>query len=177
MALCSLNRDLLRTTSCGYNLPQIKDIWLSNFSDVTDTKLTNDGVGDCIEVSGITLASGATFYHIEPAKDSVEFTDELVVEDNGNKYRTHTLTFNVVGQYDACMRDSLDALSLGRYFAVVVDANGNWLVLGRLTGLEAETATLSGGGDTNGITVTLSANVTESAIPLTDEAIATVKGE
>ena len=177
MALCSLNKDLLRTTSCGYNLPQIKDIWLSNFSDVTDTKLTNDGVGDCIEVSGITLASGATFYHIEPAKDSVEFTDELVVEDNGNKYRTHTLTFNVVGQYDACMRDSLDALSLGRYFAVVVDANGNWLVLGRLTGLEAETATLSGGGDTNGITVTLSANVTESAIPLTDEAIATVKGE
>lgn len=177
MALCSLNKDLLRTTSCGYNLPQIKDIWLSNFSDVTDTKLTNDGVGDCIEVSGITLASGATFYHIEPAKDSVEFTDELVVEDNGNKYRTHTLTFNVVGQYDACMRDALDALSLGRYFAVVVDANGNWLVLGRLTGLEAETATLSGGGDNNGITVTLSANVTESAIPLTDEAIATVKGE
>lgn len=177
MALCSLNKDLLRTTSCGYNLPQIKDIWLANYSDVTDTDLTNDGVGDCIEVSGITLASGATFYHIEPAKDSVEFTDELVVEDNGNKYRTHTLTFNVVGQYDACMRDSLDALSLGRYFAVVVNANGNWLVLGRLTGLEAETATLSGGGDNNGITVTLSANVTESAIPLTDEAIATVKGE
>ena len=75
------------------------------------------------------------------------------------------------------MRDALDALSLGRYFAVVVTADGQWLALGRLTGLEAETATLSGGGDTNGIAVTLSANVTESAIPLNAAAIAVVKGE
>ncbi|WP_406535453.1 hypothetical protein [Methanobrevibacter sp.] len=179
MALCSLNRDLLRTTFCGYSLPEVKDIYLANFSEVT-TALTayTDTVNEaCTEITAITLASGATFYHIEPAKDSVEFTDELVVEDNGNKYRTHTLTFNVSGQYDSCMRDALDALSLGRYFAVVVTADGQWLALGRLTGLEAETATLSGGGDTNGIAVTLSANVTESAMPLSAEAIADVKGE
>ena len=174
MAICALNRDLLRTTSCGYNLPEVKDIWLANFTDVTDSKISS---GECAEVTALTLASGASFYHIEPAKNSVTFTDELVVEDNGNKYRTQTLTFNVVGTYDACMRDTLDALSLGRYFAVAVDANGSWLALGRLTGLEAETATLSGGGDTNGITVTLSANVTESAIPLSDAVIAIVKGE
>ena len=177
MALCSLNKDLLRTTSCGYSLPEVKDIWLANFSDVTNSATGNTVDDGCAEVSAITLASGATFYHIEPAKNSVEFTDELVVEDNGNKYRTHTLTFNVTGQYDACMRDALDALSLGRYFAVVVTADGQWLALGRLTGLEAETATLSGGGDTNGIAVTLSANVTESAIPLSAAAIAVVKGE
>lgn len=174
MALCSLNKDLLRTTSCGYSLPEVKDIYLANFADVTGVTTANTVDDGCAEITGI---SGATFYHIEPAKDSVEFTDELVVEDNGNKYRTHTLTFNVSGQYDACMRDALDALSLGRYFAVVVTADGQWLALGRLTGLEAESATLSGGGDTNGIAVTLSANVTESAMPLSADAIKDVKGE
>lgn len=174
MAICALNKDLLRTEFCGYSLPEVKDIYLANFADVVtaDTAVTED----CEEITAITLAKDAQFYHIEPAKDSVSFTDELVVEDNGNKYRTHTLTFNVAGKYDACMHTVLDALSLGRYFAVVATADGEYLALGRLTGLEAETATLSGGGDTNGITVTLSANVTESAIPLSEAAISVVKG-
>lgn len=175
MAICALNKDLLRTEFCGYSLPEVKDIYLANYADVitAETAVTED----CEEITAITLETDAQFYHIEPAKDSVNFTDELVVEDNGNKYRTHTLTFNVAGKYDACMHTVLDALSLGRYFAVVATADGEYLALGRLTGLEAETATLSGGGDTNGITVTLSANVTESAIPLNDAAIKKVKGE
>lgn len=173
---CALNKDLLRTETCGYSLPEVKDIYLANYADVTASAIASDS-GNCEEVTSITITSGAQFYHIEPAKDSVNFTDELVVEDNGNKYRTHTLTFNVAGKYDACMHTVLDALSLGRYFAVVATADGEYLALGRLTGLEAETATLSGGGDTNGITVTLSANVTESAIPLNDAAIAVVRGQ
>lgn len=174
MANCLLNKDLLRSTSCGYNLPEVKDIYLANYTDVTNVVVPS---GSCAEVTAIEMASGASFYHIEPAKNSVTFTDELVVEDNGNKYRTVNLTFNPTGTYDACMRDVLDALSLGRYIGVVVDGNGNWLMLGRIGGLEASTATLSGGGDTNGITVTLTANVTESAIPLSEAAIADVKGE
>lgn len=175
MAICSLSRDLLRTTSCGYSLPEVKDIYLANYSDVTATTVSADSA-NCESVASISLANSAKFYHIEPAKNSVTFTDSLVVEDNGNRYRTHTLTFNIAGQYDSCMHMDLDALSLGRYFAVVVTADGNWLALGRLTGLEAETAELSGGGDNNGISVTLSANVTESAIPLSTAAINTVKG-
>lgn len=176
MAICVLTKDLLRTESCGYSLPEVKDIYLANFADVTSNVSEPDEDG-CQEVTAITLASGASFYHIEPRKNSTTFTDELVVEDNGNKYRTHTLSFGVAGQYDECMHGVLDALSLGRYFAVVVTADGSWLVLGRLTGLEADTATLAGGGDSNGIEVTLSANVTESAIPLADSMIAVVKGE
>lgn len=177
---CSLNRDLLRGSSCGYSLPEVKDIYLANYIDVTASTVsasTSEAYSGCgEEVTSISLASGAKFYHIEPAKDSVTFTDELVVEDNGNKYRTHTLTFNIAGQYDPCMHLDLDALSLGRFFGVVVTADGKWLALGRLTGLEASAATLSGGGDQNGISVTLSANVTESAVPLSDAAINVVKG-
>lgn len=172
---CKLNKNLLRTDSCGYSLPEVKDIYLANYVDVTSTAL-GETSGGCEEITAITMTTGTTFYHVEPAKNSVTFTDELVVEDNGNKYRTHTLTFNPTGRYDACMHDVLDALSLGRFFVVVKTADGEYLALGRLTGLEASAATLSGGGDTNGITVTLSGNVTESAIPLASGAISVVTG-
>lgn len=175
MAICSLNKDLLRSETCGYSLPEVKDIYLANYSDVSST--VSADTGGCEVVATLTLKGSEKFYHIEPAKDSVTFTDELVVEDNGAKYRTHTLSFTVAGQYDSCMHQVLDALSLGRYFAVVVTADGQWLALGRLTGLEAETATLSGGGDTNGMQIVLSANVTESAVPLSETAINVVKGE
>lgn len=184
MALsCSLTRDLLRTSSCGYSLPEVKDIYLANYSDVSATTVA-DGVaygeasGGCSGsvITQLSMSGSSKFYHIEPAKNSVTFEDTLVVEDNGNKYRTHSLTFNVSGKYNQCLHDDLDALALGRYFAVVVTADGMWLALGRIGGLEAETATLSGGGDTNGLQIVLSGNVTESAVPLSEAAVNVVKG-
>lgn len=172
---CSLNKDLLRKDSCGYSLPTIVDIYVANFSEVTAAPVEYDCESG-VTVTGITLASGASFYHIEPAKDSTSFTDELVVEDNGNRYRTHTITFNLNGKYDKNMVCPLDALSLGRFFVVVHTADDEYLALGRAVGLEANAASLAGGGDTNGITITLSGNVTESAVPLSEAAINVVKG-
>lgn len=182
MAICSLNRDLLRTTSCGYSLPEVKDIYLANYDDISgttaDTGVAYGAESGCsgTVITTIVMKNTAKFYHIEPAKNSVTFEDTLVVEDNGNKYRTHSLTFNVAGKYDQCLHDDLDALALGRYFAVVVTADGTWLGLGRLGGLEAETATLAGGGDTNGLQIVLTGNVTESAVPLAEAAVNVVKG-
>lgn len=173
MALtCKLSNDILRTNSCGYSLPEVTDIYLANYSDVASTTLDADGK----VISAITLASGASFYHIEPAKNSTTFEDALVVEDSGAKYRTHTLTFSVTGVYDGNRHLDFDNLSLGRYFAVVKTAEGNYLAMGRTTGLEAETATLSGGGDNNGMQIVLSANIAESVIPLSSDAVSTVVG-
>ena len=108
---CSLNKDLLRTNTCGYSLPEVKDIYVANFSDVTSAPVEYDCESG-VSVTAITLANSAKFYHIEPAKNSVTFTDELVVEDNGNKYRTHTITFNLTGKYDKDMVCPVDALAL-----------------------------------------------------------------
>ena len=176
MALsCNLNKNLLKSNTCGYSLPEVKDIYIANFADVTAAQVDYNCESG-VTVTGITLATGATFYHIEPAKNSVTFTDELVVEDNGNKYRTHTITFNINGKYDKDMVCPVDALALGRFFVVVATADGEYLALGRTVGLEASAQSIAGGSDSNGITVTLSANVTESAVPLAEGAIATVKG-
>lgn len=174
MASCTLNKDLLRSTTCAYSLPEVKDIYLANFADVTSAG-TNYDCESGVTVTGISLANSAKFYHIEPAKNSVTYTDELQVEDNGNKYRTHTLTFTLAGKYDKDMVCPVDALALGRFFVVVATADGEYLALGRTVGMEASEQSVAGGGDTNGITVTLTANITEAAVPLNADAIATVK--
>ena len=171
MAVCSLDKDLLRSTSCGYSLPQIVTLYVANFADV---KTTLPEEGD--EISGITMVSGATFHVIEPAKNSASFTDELVTNDNGARYRTQNITFSVTGQYDKDKHSALDALSLGKYFVVAKTAEGSYIAFGRRTGLEASAASNAGGSDTNGMTITLTADVTESALPLTQEAINTVIG-
>lgn len=171
MAVCNLNRNLLRTTSCGYSLPEIVDIYLINYGELSGTPSAHTDSEGCEELTTIPLASGNSTYHIEPTKNSASFEDTLVVEDSGNKYRNASVTFNVAGVYDGCMKASLDALSLGRYFVVVKTADGNYLGLGRIAPLEAETVTLAGGSDTNGMQVVLSGNVAESPIPLSTEAV------
>ena len=173
MAVCSLDKDLLRSTSCGYSLPQIVTLYVANFADV---KTTVPEEGD--EISGITMVSGSTFHVIEPAKNSASFTDELVTNDNGARYRTQNITFSVTGQYDKDKHSALDALSLGKYFVVAKTAEGSYIAFGRRTGLEASAASNSGGSAdaNNGMTITLTADVTESALPLTKEAINTVIG-
>ena len=173
MAVCSLHKDLLRSTSCGYSLPQIVTLYVANFADV---KTTLPEEGD--EISGITMVSGSTFHVIEPAKNSASFTDELVTNDNGARYRTQNITFSVTGQYDKDKHSALDALSLGKYFVVAKTAAGSYIAFGRRTGLEASAASNSGGSAdaNNGMTITLTADVTESALPLTKEAIAQVIG-
>ena len=166
MAVCSLDKDLLRSTSCGYSLPQIVTLYVANFADVKGT-LPEDGD----EISGITMVETAKFHVVEPAKNSASFTDELVTNDNGARYRTQTITFSVTGQYDKDKHSALDALSLGKYFVVAKTAEGSYIAFGRRTGLEASAASNAGGSDTNGMTITLTADVTESALPLTQEAI------
>lgn len=176
MALsCSLTRNLLKSTSCAYSLPEITDIYLANYNDVSATTISADSANCSADiVTNITMVNTAKWFHIEPMKNSVDFSDTLTTGDTGNKYRVHSLTFSPAGAYDACMHADFDALSLGRFIGVVKTADGQFLMLGRVAGLEADTATLAGGQSENGITVTLTANATESALPLGQQAITVV---
>ena len=180
MAVCTLNKDLIRKTTCGYSLPEITDIYLANYEEVTGTTLTANTSGGS-EVASISMKESAKWYHVEPAKNSATFSDALVVADAGNKYRTHTLGFTINGTYNASMVDAIDALALGRFMAVVKTAEGSYLMLGRLNPLEAASdgANLNGEGSngSNGIAVSLTGNETESALPLAEAAVATVTGK
>ena len=37
MAICKLNNNLLRTSQCGYSLPEIVDLYLVNYEDLSGT--------------------------------------------------------------------------------------------------------------------------------------------
>ena len=167
MAICKLNSNLTRTSFCGYSLPEIAEIYLISSDDLSGTPgISSDSETGCEEISGITYADGAEVFKIEPNRNSASFEDTLVVADNGTKYRNASITFSVAGKYDACMHGSLDALSLGKYLVIVHTADDNYLAFGRISPLEAETVTLAGGSDNNGLTVVLSGNVAESPLPL-----------
>ena len=180
MAVCKLAQDILKSTFCGYSLKQIVELYIANAEDVTATTVGAPTEGKGVEVKTITLAASAKFYKIEPAKDTATFTDSLQVGDGGSKYRQSSITWNISGEYTSEMVDVLDALSLGRFVIVAKLSDGSYVMFGRLTPMEAETASLESAAEAtgfNGITVTFTNSTVESPLPLSDEAVQTVTGK
>ena len=179
MAVCKLTQDILKSSFCGYSLKQIVELYLANAEDVTATTVGAPTEGGGVEVKTITMASSAKFYKIQPAKDSATFEDSLQVGDGGSKYRQSSITWNISGEYTAKMVDVLDALSLGRFVIVAKLSDGNYVMFGRLTPMEAETANLSSAAEAtgfNGVTVTFTNATVESPLPLSEDAVKTVLG-
>lgn len=180
MAVCILSKDLKRSETCGYSLNEVAKIYLANFEDVAEAPLGNC-TGGGVQVADITMVEvegvKKRWYEVIPTKGSASFSDALVAEDNGAKYRTHTLNFSFNGAFDCEMPNVIDALSLGKFIAVVQYADGSWIMLGRVMGLEADSDGANFGGENSaGITVVLSGNQAESALPLSDVAVEKVTG-
>lgn len=170
MAICLLNKSLTKDTQCGYSLPQIVELYLMNFGEVTGTTVAEN------QVTAITFGETAKAYKVEPAINSANWSDNLAVGASGNKYRIHTVGFSYNSAYNSGMVDSVDALSLGKYIAVSRMADGSYLMFGRNTGLEAgaDGVNNSGSGDATaqaGLVVTLTANTLEAALPLSEDAV------
>ena len=175
---CLLNQNLTRTEFCGYSLKQISDIYLANYQNVSTDLSTDSTTGTSLvsgyTVTGTTLENDDKWYHIEPAKDSSSYNDDLVVGGNGSKYRTHTMTFSFNSEYNENVAQALDMLSLGRFVAILKLSDGNGIMLGRLTGLEASAASSlseAAADGQNGITITLECNTTEPALVVSGDVI------
>lgn len=182
MAVCSLNKSLLRSNICGYQLNDITAIYLANFSDVSGTSIADcDGTGateDGAIVTAVTLVESAKWSKIEPARNSAAYSDTLVVTDGGAKYRTHQITFNFNAKVDCMTPNIVDALSLGKFIAVVSLADGSNVMVGRLAGIEADTVQIggeAGANSANGIQVTLNGNQAESVLPVDDAVMTSIK--
>lgn len=175
---CKLNKGLTRTDACGYSLKQINDIYLANYGDIKASDITfgtGETANDEYEVK--TITGTAKWYHIEPAKDTSSYNDDLVIGGNGSKYRTHTMTFSFAGAYGIDLAKFIDEISLGKYVAVLKLSDGTGVMLGRLTGMEASAASSlseAAADGQNGLTVTLECNTTEPALVMSAAALATV---
>ena len=178
MAVCTLSKNLLKSNSCGYSLNSISNLYLANFEEVSGTT-TSACTSGGVEVTSISMSGSSKWYKVTPNKNSGSFSDALVATDNGVKYRTHSISFTFSSHFDCEMPDVIDALSLGKFIAAVETAGGEHIMLGRISGLEADSDNVNYGGEGKeaaGLTVTLSGNQAESILPISDTAWATIVG-
>lgn len=170
MAVCVLDKDILSSATCGYSYNGVSRIYLANFEDVTEVTVTEGSVAN------ITMAASKEFYEVQPAKESATYSDNVIYGERGGKIRQHVLGFALPGVPDA---DTLDALALGKYIAVVQLLDGNYYMLGHVMGMESSVENVTQGTDPTafaGVEVEFNAYSQTPILPLGAEAIKVVTG-
>ena len=159
MAICKLTNNV-QNKECRYTVSGVRSVYLANFRPgITYVKDDNGAI------TSIGLPEGEAFFRIEPIDNSASWSDELTVNGNGGKYRTHTLNLTI-GKYDSDLLNQADALSLGKFIAVVVDKSGRTALLGSTNGLSASSFNYTSGAaesDAEGWTGVFTGTTTEAA--------------
>ena len=166
------------STSCGSNLPSIKNLYIGTFESATFTYtyqqngesqdvLDADGNKIIEAVSGATLNSGADKW-VEFAfrKNSSSMDTEMTVNDNGSHFYTNSATCTFA-KIENSKRLALQSVASGECSMIIVDSNNQTWLIGAenpvsLTTLSGSTGTAI--GDSNQYSVTLSAD--EANMPI-----------
>lgn len=137
---CKLTKSL-DNKFCEYAVAGVALMYLANYYPPVDGAAAVEGsiaytTDEDGYLSNMTLPTGEKFYKLEGSANTISFSDELLTGGNGGKYRQHTANA-VLNQYDVDILNEGDALSLGKFVAVVIDNAGRPIVLGRTSGLSA----------------------------------------
>lgn len=166
---CKLTSNITKER-CNYDVAGIKALYLYNY-DSANTYTPSNPAG--APITDIELADNAKAYKVGFIDNTASFSDELAINGNGGKYRTHTVNFTIP-DYDYQILNQGDALSLGKFTAVIVDKKGNVIVLGRTNGLSATSFNYASGAaeaDANGWTVVLAGTEMEIGPKLESEEV------
>lgn len=145
---CKLTQSL-NNKECKYVLAGVALLYLANwYPPVEGEAAVENAIAYSFDTDGaidkITLPGSEKFYEISGSDNTISYGDTLLVGGNGGKYRQHTVNA-VLGENGQTIIDEGDALSLGRFLAVVMTKGGKLKVLGRTGGLSAP----AGGMDYN----------------------------
>jgi hypothetical protein len=148
MAGCKLTK-CLNNNTCEYAIAGARALYLANYySPVLGSTSVANAIAYNFDTDGyidsIKLPTDEAFYQIDGANNTISFTDALLAGGNGGKYRQHTVNATL-SKMDLDVLDEGNALSLGKFIAIVVDNAGRIVVLGRTSGLSAP----AGGFDYN----------------------------
>jgi hypothetical protein len=154
------------TTSCGSNIPSIKQMWIGNFGSVTPTYTYVTGVTDAdgnqiIEsVSALALDNTTPEYWVEYAfrKNTCSASSEMTINDNGSHYFTNALNM-IFAKQDTNKRLNIEAIASGDCACIYLDGNGKYWIMNldaevTLTSASANTGTAV--GDSNQYDLVLS---------------------
>lgn len=155
--------------NCEYQVAGVKALYLINYDSQNQFEQDSDGA-----ITSITLGDDSlNAYKIDFIDNTASWTDDLAVNGNGGKYRTHTVNFTI-GEYTYNVINQSDALSMGKFTAVVVDKSGRVVCLGRCNGLSATSFNYASGAadaDATGWTVVLAGTEIEVGQLLKDESV------
>lgn len=173
---CKLTANI-RKENCQYQVGGVKSIYLINYDAKPkfEYEVGEDGNENNKVISKIELSDNDSIYKVNFSEGTASWTDDLAVNGNGGKYRTHTVNFTV-SEYDYNTMNQGDALSLGRFIAIVVDKSGRSIMLGRNNGLSATSFNYASGAadaDAFGWTTILAGTEIELGKLLKDESVIT----
>lgn len=162
---CKLTSNITKS-NCQYTIAGVKSIYLINYDERNMYLIDTED-----KITDINLADGDKAYKIDFADNTASYTDDLAVNGNGGKYRTHTLNFTITDLTYQELNQG-DKLSLSKFTAVVVDKSGHAVVLGRNNGLSATSFNYASGAaeaDARGWTVVMAGTEIEVARQLSSE--------
>lgn len=173
------------TTSCGSNIPSIKQMWIGNFGSVTPTYAYVTGVTDAdgnqvIEnVTNLELDATAPEYWVEYSfrKNTCSASSEMTINDNGSHYFTNALNM-VFAKQDTNKRLNVEAVASGDCSAIYLDGNGKYWILNLDAEVTLTTATADTGtavGDSNQYTLVLSQDAATMPIEIVGDQTHTPK--
>lgn len=173
------------TTSCGSNIPSIKQMWIGNFGSVTPTYTYVTGVTDAdgnqiIEsVSALALDGTTPEYWVEYAfrKNTCSASSEMTINDNGSHYFTNALNM-VFAKQDTNKRLNIEAVASGDCSAIYLDGNGKYWIMNLDAEVTLTTATANTGtavGDSNQYELVLSQDAATMPIEIVGTQSTTAK--
>jgi hypothetical protein len=164
---CKLQANITKE-NCRYAVAGVKALYLFNYDSANDYEFDETGA-----IKTITLADNNVAYKIDFVNSSASWSDELTTSNNGSKHRKHTVNFTL-DEYSYQVLNQGDALSLGKFTAIVVDKSGRTVMLGRTNGLSASSFNYASGAsetDANGWTTIMTGAETEIGKLLTAESV------
>lgn len=173
------------TTSCGSNIPSIKQMWIGNFGSVTPTYTYVTGVTDAdgnqiIEsVKSLALDNTTPEYWVEYAfrKNTCSASSEMTINDNGSHYFTNSLNM-VFAKQDTNKRLNIEAIASGDCHAIYLDGNGKYWLMNLDAEVTLSTATANTGtavGDSNQYELVLSQDAATMPIEIVGDETHTPK--
>ena len=127
------------TRDCGYNFGGLQLIYLANATEVTAIEKDADN-----QITGITMASGATFYQFEFEPETGEKLEELQ-SGNVSKFILQTLNFQLAN-ITQVKKNVLEDLGVGDIVAIMQTQDDTYWYYGELgRGLKAGTLNIDSG--------------------------------
>lgn len=141
--------------SCGTNFGGLSKIYLADIQNVSSVTISGD------TVSAITMEAGTKFKEYSLRKNLSNFDETYNNDDGGAKFVDAVITA-VFTKQDAATRAEIEKLVSAQLLGIVLDANGNYRLVGYSEGnltsylyASAVGTTGTAANDTNQFTVTL----------------------